>query len=146
MDYILDWARDIYRPNILRQLKTLRSANSSNLNDAMTSILDPDVYSIGGEVQAWMETQDIDMLQPEDLLDPNSLDVVSVTFEEGPVDFLDQFKCSQGLVRDARIIESRLRSLYITRDNVDTLLRDVDNPKNVTALVRSISNPKPPMC
>lgn len=138
MDYILDWARDIYRPNLLRQLKTLRLSNSSNLDDAMTSILDPDVYSLAGEVQPWMEAQDIQMLQPEDILDPYSSDAASVTFEEDPVDSFGVFKSSQGLVRDARIIESRLRSLYITRDNAQTLLQDFENPNTATALVRSI--------
>jgi hypothetical protein len=80
VDYILDWARDIYRPNILRQLRML---SSSNLNDAMTFMLDPDVYSLRGEVQPWMEGQD---LQSEEVRDPNPSDTASVMLDEDPVE------------------------------------------------------------
>jgi hypothetical protein len=104
----------------------------------MTSILDPDVYSLAGEIQPWMEAQDTQMMPPEDFLDPNTPETVSDTLEEDPIDSLGQFKSLQGLVRDARIIESRLRSLYITRDNAQSLLQGFENPNTATGLVRSI--------
>jgi len=132
IDYILDWARDAYRPNIIRQLKTLTSSNPS---DDMTVSMDPDVYSVRGEVQPWMQGHDID---PEEMLDPNASDAVSAIIDDEPVDDFGEFKCSQGVVRDARLIESRLRSLYLTRDNIQTLFDGIDNPNTKMRFARSI--------
>jgi hypothetical protein len=132
IDYILDWARDAYRPNIIRQLKMLTSTNP---NDDMTVSMDPDVYSVRGEVQPWMEGHDI---EPEEMLDPNEPDAASVINDDEPVDHFGEFKCSQGVVRDATVIESRLRSLYLTRDNIQTLLKGIDNPNTKTRTARTI--------
>jgi hypothetical protein len=109
--------------------------SSSNLNDAMTFMLDPDVYSLRGEVQPWMEGQDI---QSEEIRDPNSSDTASVTLDEDSLETLSHFESPQGLVRDARFIESRLRSLYVTRDNAQTLLQGFENPNTAMGFVRSI--------
>ena len=99
VDYILDWARDIYRPNILRQLKML---SSSNMNDAMTLGFDPDVYSLAGEVQPWMEEVEAQNfeLMPDEMLSPPQSDAASVTHDEEPLDPLARFKTHHGLVRD----------------------------------------------
>lgn len=86
-----------------------------NLNDAMTFAFDSDVFSLCGEVEPWMEGHHI---EPEDIIDPASSDTASITFDDDPVDPLTRFKTPQGLTRDARIVDSRLRGLYITRDNV----------------------------
>ncbi|OCL07705.1 hypothetical protein AOQ84DRAFT_294587, partial [Glonium stellatum] len=131
VDYILDWARDIYRPNILRQLRTLSTLHWS---DAMTVPVDPDIYSLRGEVQPWMEGHDLEL----DDINPSISDTASVTFEDDPVDHLSKFKTAQGLVRDGRFIESRLRALYITRDNVQTLLQGFENPNAAMRFARSV--------
>ncbi|OCK85348.1 hypothetical protein K432DRAFT_439332 [Lepidopterella palustris CBS 459.81] len=132
IDYILDWARDIYRPNILRQLRILSAAN---LDDAMTFAFDPDVYSLQGEVQPWMEGLNI---EPEEIVDPTISDTASVTFDEDHVDPLSRFRTPQGIVRDARFIDSRLRALYITRDNAQTLLRDFEKPDTAMQFARDV--------
>jgi hypothetical protein len=132
VDFILDWARDIYRPNIIRQLKKLKAATA---DDATTCGADPDVYSLREEVQPWMRGLDF---EPEDVVDPNIPDEASVTFDDEPLDNLSQFKKPQGLIRDARIIESSLRALYITRDNAQTLLQGFENTKDAEKFARSI--------
>ncbi|RYP93668.1 hypothetical protein DL770_000199 [Monosporascus sp. CRB-9-2] len=132
VDFIVDWARDIFRPNILRQLRTLSTAN---YNDTMTFSFDPDVYSLQGEVQPWMEGQDID---PEELLDVPAADTPSESTGEDTSDPLDRFTTMHGVVRDARQIQSRLRGLIITRDNLETVLQSFENPTAATRFVRSI--------
>jgi hypothetical protein len=132
VDFILDWARDIYRPNIHRQLKKLKAAS---VNDATTCGADPDVYSLREEVQPWMRGQ---VFEPEDIIDPNIPDEDSVAFDDEPLDNLCQFKTPQGLIRDARIIESSLRALYITRDNAQTLLKGFENKKDAENFARSV--------
>ncbi|RYP08292.1 hypothetical protein DL765_008834 [Monosporascus sp. GIB2] len=132
VDFIVDWARDIFRPNILRQLRTLSTAN---YNDTMTFAFDPDVYSLQGEVQPWMEGQDID---PEELLDVPAADAPSESASEDTSDHLDRFTTMYGVVRDARQIQSRLRGLIITRDNLETVLQSFENPTAATRFVRSI--------
>jgi hypothetical protein len=132
VDLLLDWARDIYRPNIIRQLKKLKAAS---VNDATTSGADPDVYSLREEVQPWMRGQ---VFEPEDIIDPNIPDEDSIAFDDEPLDNLYQFKTPQGLIRDARIIESSLRALYITRDNAQTLLQGFENKKDAENFARSV--------
>ncbi|KAE9366418.1 hypothetical protein N431DRAFT_419663 [Stipitochalara longipes BDJ] len=137
VDHILDWARDIYRPNIIRQLKMLCS---SNMNDAMTLGFDPDVYSLAGEVQPWMaevEAQTFDLM-PEDVLSPPRSDIASVTHDEEQTDPLAMFKTPHGIVRDGRFIESRVRALLLTGDNASTFFEDFDNPKKAQTFARSI--------
>lgn len=138
VDYILDWARDIYRPNILRQLKTL---SSSSMDDAMTVGFDPDVFSLAGEIQPWMEeveAQNFDLIA-EDIPSPPQLDAAaSSEHDEEQADHFAQFKTSYGLVRDARRIESRIRALFLTADNAHTLFEGFDNPKKATTFARSV--------
>jgi hypothetical protein len=89
------------------------------MNDAMTFAMDPDVYSLAGEVQPWMEEVEAQNfeLMTDDIPSPPPSDAASVTHEEEPVDPLAVFKKPQGLVRDGTFIESRVRCLYITSDN-----------------------------
>jgi len=108
---------------------------SNIMTDAMTSVIDPDNYSHRGEVYPWMEAQNFD---PEEIADTNDPDAVLATGDDEPIDSLTQFTSPHGLVRDARVIESRLRGLYITRDNVDTLLQGFENPNRAMRFARSI--------
>ncbi|KAF2793994.1 hypothetical protein K505DRAFT_417428 [Melanomma pulvis-pyrius CBS 109.77] len=132
IDFIVDWARDAFRPNILRQLRTL---SATNYNDTMTFAFDPDVYSLQGEVQPWMEGQDID---PEELLNVPAADTASESADEDASDPLCRFKTKNGVVKDGRHIQSRLRGLIITRDNLETVLQSFENPNAATRFVRSI--------
>ncbi|PMD34539.1 hypothetical protein L207DRAFT_467194 [Hyaloscypha variabilis F] len=136
VDYILDWARDIYRPNIIRQLKTL---SSSNINDAMTLDFDPDVYSLAGRVQPWMEaveTQTLELM-PDDTPSPH-YDEATATQGDDESDPFALFNTPHGLVRDGRCIVSRIRALFLTADNTRTFFEDFDNPKKAMTFARSI--------
>ncbi|KAF2495383.1 hypothetical protein BU16DRAFT_561664 [Lophium mytilinum] len=134
VDFIVDWARDAFRPNILRQLRTLTAANYTAANYTDTMTIDPDVYSLQGEIQPWMEGQDID---PEELLGvPVAADAASES--EDTSDLLHRFRTKTGVVKDARQIQSRLRGLVITRDNLETILQTFENPNAATRFVRGV--------
>ncbi|CZR61240.1 uncharacterized protein PAC_11136 [Phialocephala subalpina] len=133
VDYILDWARDIYRPNLLRQLKMLGLVD---LSDGATVAVDPDVYSTDGRFQDWMRDQEID---PEEILDPNMSDTASIMMiEDAPTDPLGHLKTPLGIVRDAKHIESRIRALYLTRDNFQMFLLGFENPDTAMKCCRNI--------
>ncbi|KAI1779524.1 hypothetical protein F4818DRAFT_453585 [Hypoxylon cercidicola] len=52
VDYILDWARDIYRPSILRELKSLVTGKGY---DEVSLDLESDIYSVAGRVFDWIQ-------------------------------------------------------------------------------------------
>ncbi|KAJ4359985.1 uncharacterized protein N0V89_000544 [Didymosphaeria variabile] len=137
VDYIVDWARDTYRPNILRQLKSLAS---SAFDDRAT--VDPDVVSLNGEIENWMDEQCSDDSPSEEPQSPPQLLLMDAPSDESIDNILDpleqQFKNTHGLVKDVRRINSRLRGLLITRDNLDTLFRCFKTPKQVWSFSRRI--------
>ncbi|KAJ6100060.1 hypothetical protein N7467_001595 [Penicillium canescens] len=103
VDYIFDWARDIYRPAILGELDVLATGD--------ITATDPGVFStMSSRIASWMNastegqtTQVSTFGEPPDL---NYLKVVS----------------QEGVIRDAHVIESRHVGLKITEDDVDTFL------------------------
>ncbi|EUC44388.1 hypothetical protein COCMIDRAFT_27266 [Bipolaris oryzae ATCC 44560] len=50
VDYIVDWARDIFRPSIIRQLKSVVDKGSRS---SYTIIEEPDILSIPGYANSW---------------------------------------------------------------------------------------------
>ena len=50
VDYILDWARDLYRPGIYRLLESI---SSSNFDDTMSMVSDSDIHSLNHRVTTW---------------------------------------------------------------------------------------------
>ncbi len=73
----------------------------------MTLGFDPDVYSLAGEVQPWMEEAEAQNLElmPDEMFSPPASDSVSATHDEDQVDSLAPYKTPQGIVRDGRYIE-----------------------------------------
>jgi hypothetical protein len=105
VDYVFDWARDVYRDYIIQELRTLASGE----NDAASIVYsDTDIYSTR---------------QPEYSGVPDQEDVE--TFE----DYISKQKeyvaldSAQGVVRHATFVESRYCAIFVTPDNVQTLLQ-----------------------
>ncbi|KAJ3538816.1 hypothetical protein NM208_g5741 [Fusarium decemcellulare] len=101
VDYIFDWARDLYREDIIRHLRLLASGE----NDAATVLYaDTDLFSTHQQ----METDSIDEETGDDLIKP----------------YLERFpihRASHKLqCRSANYIESRFCCVIITRDNFKT--------------------------
>ncbi|KUL88773.1 hypothetical protein ZTR_03545 [Talaromyces verruculosus] len=111
VDYIFDWARDIYRRSILNELNILASDDIAD----MVSV--PDIYStIERSLSARVDeagressTQDSNVLyKEEEATDSISKSLILIHPE--------------GVVRDASIIESKFLALHITEDDVESFL------------------------
>ena len=48
VDYIFDWARDLYRPTIYRHLEMLAAGDTASLRD------DSDTFSLADPVRTWL--------------------------------------------------------------------------------------------
>jgi hypothetical protein len=132
VDFIVDWARDIYRPSILRQLKVLGCADTSR---TMTFDLDPDIYSLRRDVNPWMEEHDS---ASSGMGDPEIIEITRHDFDQGSDQHWKQLLTPSGIVRNGRDIESRFRALYITRDNLGTLLQSFDKPSDEVRFMRDL--------
>ncbi|KAF5671652.1 hypothetical protein FDENT_10828 [Fusarium denticulatum] len=121
VDYIADWARDIYREGIARSLLKLAS------HDTQSLVRDADIFSLAGNVKEWACSS------PE-------------ASEAGPSqsfqDPLREFDCCAGVLRDARFVHSKFIGLIITEENVEQLLQagatNSDTGRLVAQLLSSI--------
>jgi hypothetical protein len=106
VDYICDWARDVYRPAILTALRLLSSPGNADVRTAFT---DTDIFSSGDN---YLSRRD------DDIEDGN----------DSPYDAAAAFRAldsPKGVVRHAAFIESKFRALIVTRDNIQTLLDSI---------------------
>ena len=114
----------------------------SDSRDAANFMPDKNVNSIQEDVQQMMECQDFQMGDLDDSDDSDSSDDSDdpnfTELVEDPADCLGKFKCPHGLVRDARIILSKLRSLYINSDNIHRFLQGFETPSATLAFVRNV--------
>ncbi|KNG85566.1 hypothetical protein ANOM_006655 [Aspergillus nomiae NRRL 13137] len=102
IDYIVDWARDVYRESLLAQL---RSLSEECVPDSDSVILS--TFERGSTVSTYRSDD------PADLL--------SQTLPQSVVssgDFLNLIH-AEGVVRDASVIDSRFMALYITERDVE---------------------------
>lgn len=109
IDYIFDWARDIYRPLILTQLNALSMEDSESLHP------DPDIFStIGSREPTWTEngTQKTQTPGPElqfsQSLRSNCLWELDIV--------------PYGVIRDASVLQTRLLGLVIAEDHVEDFI------------------------
>ncbi|KAF5558568.1 hypothetical protein FMEXI_333 [Fusarium mexicanum] len=106
IDYIADWARDIYREGIALSLLKLAPNNPESLR------LDPDVASLAGNMASWFASNVDNSHNARDKLirDPlYELGNLTITF------------------RDARFVRSRCIGSIIAPHNVEAFLRTVGN-------------------
>jgi hypothetical protein len=160
VDYILDWARDTYRPSILRQLKCIGAGEACS---DYTVTHDSDVLSMVHPVNGWLGAQSgqasvptvvaTDPRNTQEYLTKNAyvrnaldsqteileqerdvklqgleLEIPNFPDHHGRVkDDLIQFTRPHQVVKDGTTLESRVRGLYITADNLGTLLQGLGN-------------------
>lgn len=151
VDYITDWARDIYRQSILSQLAML--SGTTPVNDAAT-VIDPLNRVFNNHMVSWVkageqydpvENQDIDGGFPEtsqhDAVTPTSPTV-------GPdlSSLLQQFDSPCGVVRNARTAQSHLEGVFINKDNVGILMRAFENDDCYAEFARAFINQLDEQC
>ncbi|KAK6446046.1 hypothetical protein FP744_10002295 [Trichoderma asperellum] len=123
VDYICDWARDVYRPAILKELGILANADT----DIATVITDTDIFSSR------------ERLVPQIGLDIKETDPESRSDEHETLSLYQQLDSQYGAVRHASMIQSRFLCIFITDDNVQTFLRSM-NEKTKKIVTRKILN------
>lgn len=132
IDHIFDWARDIYRPTVLRHLKSLSSNGASNgSSDTMSMDNDSDVFSLHHSIGTWMKrTQSIAPSNAGDTSDFEAIfDIVR------PLRNLDS---AEGVFRHVSFVDSEFLGIHITRDNANTLLLLADTPQQAVAFARKL--------
>ena len=117
--YICDWARDIYRPAILNELKIF---SSHGTYDPETNYTDSDIFSS-------REVNSASSFDERTAHSPESQSIEKATFHA-----LDS---PYGAVRHASFTESEFYAIIITSDNVNTLLQST-HEKVVASFSRQI--------
>jgi hypothetical protein len=115
VDYIFDWARDIYRPSILRQLKSLASGEAY---DQISLANDSDIMSMRRHISDWIQPPpstvgsdfDAESANPTVVLDHQNLLPIQIP------------NTKLGTLRSASLVNSRVIGLYITEHNVRNFL------------------------
>ncbi|KAF4466992.1 hypothetical protein FALBO_6141 [Fusarium albosuccineum] len=117
IDYIVDWARDIYREGIARSLQKLVVDDSKSLAH------DTDIFSLADNVQNWTQ------------IDDDTDEIEAIQTAEDPIRDLDSPK---GVFRDARFIRTRFIGLIITEENLDEFLNSAPSNDAARKLAASL--------
>lgn len=122
IDYIVDWGRDIYRPRVLSYLRIL---SIPDVEKAMSIGPDSNIFSLR-PTESWMRRgrQDADSVDWLDSVESDPPDIPSNSK-------LQHFDSKVGCVRQASDLESHVRGLYITADNLNTLLYSFETESQV---------------
>ncbi|KAF5676902.1 hypothetical protein FHETE_1964 [Fusarium heterosporum] len=117
LDYIVDWARDIYREGIVKNLRKISSSDTRSL------ARDDDIFSLAGNLRG----------RTPGIADPN-------TYERSHYigDPMHAFDCQEAAFRDARFIQSRFLGLIITEDNVEEFLQTGSSDEETRTLTASL--------
>jgi hypothetical protein len=149
IDYIFDWARDIYKPSLISQLNMLASEPSENdghIHDDLSSRIDTDsdIYSLRGPKQ------------------PNTIEVLGASLDnhtaieywgaslENDTDMVPDeerilmnwatYDSGLAVLRPACIVQNLFRCLFVTKANIDELFSAVHKPYTVKQLAKYATN------
>jgi hypothetical protein len=106
----------------------------------MSFSLDTDIYSLRCNVNPWIEGQSSALTRIEE---PEILEISRHNFGESFDTHWKQIQMPLGIVHSARNIESRFRAIYITRDNLGTLLQSFNEPAEEIEFIRNLLAVKP---
>lgn len=112
VDYMSDWARDVYRTAIIRELRVLAAPDT----DLATVFTDTDIFSSGHVV-----------LNPSLVTGLEDPDAVPEQNYPNPQAAFKRLDSALGVVRHAAPIESRFRALFLTEDNIHTFVDSTSN-------------------
>ncbi|KAF2095704.1 hypothetical protein NA57DRAFT_79416 [Rhizodiscina lignyota] len=117
IDYIADWARDVYRPGILRQLKSFTTGTPYDL--ASVSV-ESEILSRRGQIAHWIPAPPTVMETLEPLED---FDWVQAPIPHESVLAIPIPNTQRGSLQSASIFESRIFGLRLTEDNYEKILQ-----------------------
>ncbi|KAL4993507.1 hypothetical protein BDV10DRAFT_189895 [Aspergillus recurvatus] len=142
VDYIMDWARDIYRLAILKQLQSLVTGQAFD----QVSIVDSEIFSMRRDVNSWIpappstvfnDTEELNGALDEDGPSPMSLEHQTVLEFQLP-------NTKLGSVRSASLVDSRFDCFYLTQRHIPSFLQVVggrqNNQTNTEKAARHIIN------
>ncbi|KAL2817961.1 hypothetical protein BDW59DRAFT_152285 [Aspergillus cavernicola] len=142
VDYIMDWARDIYRLAILKQLQSLVTGQAFD----QVSIVDSEIFSMRRDVNSWIpappstvfdDTVELNGAMDEDGPPQMSLNHQAVLGSQIP-------NTKLGSVRSASLVDSRFDCFYLTQRHIPSFLQVVggrqDNKSNTEKAARHIIN------
>ncbi|KAF1847824.1 uncharacterized protein K460DRAFT_363850 [Cucurbitaria berberidis CBS 394.84] len=136
VDYILDWARDIYRPSILRQLKCVVARG---VYSDYTISHDPDMFSVANPTRQWLSGSGGLASVPTTDSTTNQAHFADEDDSGAEEQWkLPLYKDSVGSVKHGTVLESRVRGLYITVDNMSTILQGFGDSRAETWFMSSI--------
>ncbi|KAF5975641.1 hypothetical protein FBULB1_7279 [Fusarium bulbicola] len=129
IDYIADWARDIYREGVASSLQKLAASDSASLAH------DEDIYSKSGGLRSRASSL-FTASRPASRFGgsraPSHFDFDPVPSQHDisngernqvvTKDPLHKFDHESGVLRDSRCIHSRLKGLFITHENIEEFL------------------------
>lgn len=135
IDYIYEWARDVFRPSIISQLAMLAdpTQDSGRVHDNgfTTADTDSDVFSLGREKQRKdIETWGAAVEDPTEVVLEEELSLIKWATYDSPF----------GVFRPACIVESLFRCLCITKENVDALFLTLPKGRSPKKLARNAEN------
>ncbi|KAH7128364.1 hypothetical protein B0J11DRAFT_603540, partial [Dendryphion nanum] len=125
VDYIVDWARDKFRPSILRQLEALTNANY----DDTTTLADSNVClncDKAIKVRQWNDHKNI------------STETLTQVFQYRWRQRNGHLGKLHGVVRNARRICLQLRGLIISKDNSQAVFQNFETPIAATKFTESV--------
>ncbi|PMD63792.1 uncharacterized protein K444DRAFT_584149, partial [Hyaloscypha bicolor E] len=136
IDYIFDWARDIYKPSLISQLNMLASEPSENhghIHDDLSSRIDTDsdILSLRGPKQ------------------PKTIEVLGASLENDTDMVPDEerilmnwatYDSESAVLRPACIVQNLFRCLFVTKANIDELFSAVHKPYTVKQLAKYATN------
>lgn len=118
VDYIFDWARDIYRPGIARLLKLLlKNTPRKDIDDTESAILGTDFSSLDQKVVAWHDQMELD---PPSFQRIQELEVPDLCYERSKE--WQTTDTVTGAFRDPRIIETCFECVQFSEDIFSILL------------------------
>jgi hypothetical protein len=119
VDYIFDWARDIYRPSILRQLKSLVTGSTF---DQISLTDDSDIISMRRNISNWIQAAPSTVAGLDFEQDFGEHNIASTPDHQSSLR-IPIPNTKLGTLRSAALIESRVEGLFITEQNVTKLLQ-----------------------
>ncbi|GFF52416.1 hypothetical protein IFM58399_09317 [Aspergillus lentulus] len=142
VDYIMDWARDIYRIAILKQLQSLVTGQAFD----QISIVDSEIISMRRDPTSWIpappSTVSDDMEELSDATDEDGPPLMSLD-HQALLDFRIP-NSKHGTVRSASLIDFRFDCFYLTQRLVPSFLQVIGgrqhNPRNTEKAARHIIN------